>query len=234
MTAIPDDVLAQLEAETRRLEEEHNARKAERLENLNGGRSSAWEPPAPGSSRKEQQPVTLTDDQKLAGLEVAAADLLARKVPYTMRLPLLRASGERMGITVRDQELQALLTAARRARVHGDSRSVLQPGDRLDLTPEPWAWDSVVLRGAFNLWVALPKVGKTSLALASLNAWYRHEPAFLDRTLIGPCPPVLIVGTDQGQADWGRMLQEIGWVDAAGTIGGSPMPGCRCTWIPRG
>ncbi len=166
------------------------------------------------------KPATLAPDQKLAGLEVTAADLLNGRAPYAMRLPLLRASAEGMGITVRDQELQALLTAARRRRANGGEADLLHPGDRLDLRPDPWAWDGLVMRGSFNLWVALPKVGKTSLALAWLAAWHRHELSFLDRTLSGPCPPVLIVGTDQGPADWARMLQEIGWVDAIGTIGG--------------
>lgn len=161
-----------------------------------------------------------TNEQKLEALSDTAAALLASKVAYAARLPLLRATAETLEFTIRDQELMAILTAARRRRANDGQDDMLQPGERLDLTPEPWAWDGMVLRGALNLWVALPKVGKTSLVLAWLNAWFRHEPAFLDRTLIGPCPPVLIVGTDQGQADWGRMLQEVGWVDAAGTIGG--------------
>ncbi|MCT0211151.1 MAG: hypothetical protein DCF18_10110 [Cyanobium sp.] len=172
------------------------------------------------SNKAKDQPVTLAPEQKLAGLEVIAADLLTGKAPYAQRLPLLRASAEGMGITVRDQELEALLRAARRRRANGGEPDLLSPGDRLNLTPEKWAWDGLILRGTFNLLIALPKVGKTSLALAWLDAWYRNEPTFLDRTLHGPCPPVLIVGTDQGPADWGRMLQEIGWVDAAGTIGG--------------
>lgn len=165
-------------------------------------------------------PAPLAPDQKLAGLEVAAAELLNRKAPYAHRLPLLRASAEGMGISLRDQELEAVLRAARRCKANGGKTGPLGPGDRLVLTPEPWAWDGLILKGAFNLLIALPKVGKTSLALAWLDAWHRNELAFLDRNLCGPCPPVLIVGTDQGPSDWGRMLQAIGWVDAVGTIGG--------------
>ncbi len=48
MTAIPDDVLNELERESQRLEAEHQARSESRLEIVNGSRSSAWEPAPEG------------------------------------------------------------------------------------------------------------------------------------------------------------------------------------------
>lgn len=162
-------------------------------------------------------PKPTTPEAKLEALATTAGELLAGRVAYAARLPLLRAAAEKLDFTIPDQELLALLTAARRRRANNGDDDMVQPGKRLDLTPEPWAWDGIALRGAMNLWVALPKIGKTALALAWLNACHRREPAFLDRALIGPCPPVLIVGTDQGQADWGRIFQAVGWVDPAGT-----------------
>jgi hypothetical protein len=66
--------------------------------------------------------------------------------------------------------------------------------------------------------VALPKQGKTSLVVALIAAWHHGAGTFLDRPLQGPCPPVLLIGTDQGQADWGRLLQPAGLVDAEGRI----------------
>ena len=67
------------------------------------------------------------------------------------------------------------------------------------------------MREATNLVIAAPKVGKTSLILEAIGAWNRGE-AFLGRAFHGACPPVLIVGTDQPQSDWGRMLQKVGLV----------------------
>ena len=170
-----------------------------------------------GNGHKPPEPST---EEKLQALQQVAADLLASKTTYASRLPILRAEAQGMGVTIRDPELLGILKAARRLRTHGDDHALLGPGDRLELTPEPWAWDGLILRRALNLLVALPKQGKTSLIVAMLAAWHRYDLAFLDRTLVGPCPPVLIVGTDQGQSDWGRMLQGVGWVDATGHIGG--------------
>jgi hypothetical protein len=67
------------------------------------------------------------------------------------------------------------------------------------------------MREATNLVIAAPKVGKTSLILEAIGSWSRGE-AFLGREFHGECPSVLIVGTDQPQSDWGRMLQKVGLV----------------------
>ena len=64
---------------------------------------------------------------------------------------------------------------------------------------------------AVNLFIASQKVGKTSLLIAAIAAWNRGE-TFLGKQFHGECPPVLIVGSDQPQSDWGRMLQKVGLV----------------------
>lgn len=184
--------------------------------------SSRQQPPRADAAAAPQgapQAAPATAEAKLAALTEKAAQLLEARAPFAARVPMLRAEAEALGLTIRDPELEGILKAARRRRTHGEAADMLTPGDRLDLTPDPWGWDRLILRGTLNLLVALPKQGKTSLLLAMLAAWHRHDLAFLDRTLCGPCPPVLIVGTDQGQADWGRMLQGIGWCDEAGTLG---------------
>ena len=49
-----------------------------------------------------------------------------------------------------------------------------------------------------------------------IAAWNRGStysglpPTFLGRDLIGPCPKVLIIGTDQGLNDWAAMLKPAG------------------------
>ena len=64
--------------------------------------------------------------------------------------------------------------------------------------------------------MALPKQGKTSLLISLIAAWKRGSscpgfPAtFLGLELIGPCPKVLIIGTEQGLNDWAAMLKPAG------------------------
>lgn len=158
----------------------------------------------------------LTPAEKLTELQDAAGDLLAQNTPFSDRVPLLRARAEALELTVRDDELRRLIWNARRAANGGGE--LLAPGDRIDLTPTRWIWEGIVMPAALNLLIALPKVGKTSLVLAMLGAWHRGEPSFLGQALVGACPPVLIVGTDQPQSDWGRMLLEVGLLADDGVI----------------
>ena len=158
----------------------------------------------------------ITADQKIEAIELLAAKLQADRVDFARRLPILRHKAAELLLPIRDPELIGMLTAARRRRLGSDG--LLRTGDRLDLTPEPWICDGLFLKGCLNLLVALPKQGKTSLVVALIAAWHHSAGAFLDRPLLGPCPPVLVIGTDQGQADWGRLLQPAGLVDTEGRI----------------
>ncbi|CAK6692505.1 AAA family ATPase [Synechococcus sp. CBW1107] len=173
------------------------------------------EMPEPGPELEGPEAIEYSAPRaQLARLREVAAELIASKTPYAERLPILRAEAEVLGLTIRDQELGAMLTAARRATTGSDQP--VMPGQWLDVTPTPWLWENVVMRGRLNLFIALPKQGKTSMLLAGISAHHRNEPAFLDRTLHGPCPPVLIVGTDQGGNDWGQMLVEHGLAERHG------------------
>jgi hypothetical protein len=170
------------------------------------------QPHAPEAQVEQEQAATA--EEKLAVLRSRAALLLADRAAYAERLPIMRAAAEELRLSVRDAELQAMLTAARRARTGSDE--AIRPGDWLEITPTAWLWEGVFMRGCLNLLVAMPKQGKTSLVTSYIAAHHRHDPAFLDRTLSGPCPPVLIVGTDQGANDWGRMLEEAGLAERHG------------------
>lgn len=166
------------------------------------------------SAQPPREPVTAAE--KIADLRALAVKLQADRVGFAERLPTLRHRAGEIGLTIRDGELQGLLVAARRERLGVDG--LLGPGARLDMTPERWAWRGLLMRGCLNLLVALPKQGKTSLLISLIGAWHHGAESFLDRELIGPCPPVLLIGTDQGQADWGQMLQAAGLVDSAGVL----------------
>lgn len=182
---------------------------------LEGSRETTDPGDPPHRTSKERKP-RLSDQEKLAAMRQAAADLLATGTAFGDRIPLLRGRAQELGISLRDQEMQRLIWDARRAAA--GTIEPLAPGDRIDLSPCPFHWEGVIMLASLNLLVALPKIGKTSLMLALIAAWHRSEPAFLGLRLIGPCPPVLIVGTDQPSSDWGRMLQEVGLLGPDGVL----------------
>lgn len=146
------------------------------------------------------------DEQLFAELSTTADQLL--DLPSARRLPLLRKQARNLGLSLRDRELEDLLRQARRER---EGRGSKRRGTRrLKEVAVPWIWDGVLIKEAFNLLVAMPKVGKTSLLLAMISAWHRGEAGFLDRNFFGECPPVLIVGNDQPESDWCRMISVAG------------------------
>ena len=53
------------------------------------------------------------------------------------------------------------------------------------------------MKEATTLVVSLPKVGKSRLLCQFIGRLHRGESEFLGQKLFGPCPPVLIVGSDQ-------------------------------------
>ena len=117
---------------------------------------------------------------------------------------------------IRDADLRRYLTDALLA-LKPRSKGKRQ-GDTLDLTPVPWALNGLIMRSRMNLIVAEPKVGKTALMLAMISAWHHGETHFLGRELIGQCPPVIIVGTDQPAVDWATMLHAEGLMGSDGAL----------------
>lgn len=92
------------------------------------------------------------------------------------------------------------------------SKDPLTPSDVLTLREVPWLWETIFLEGALNLVVAQPKLGKTSLVLAFLAALLRGDSELLGCALTPGSRKVLIVGTDQPESDWIRMLTDAGLV----------------------
>ena len=119
-------------------------------------------------------------------------------------------------LDVRDSDLRAFLAKA--YALIAPEGVGKQTGDKLDLTPIPWAWDGVIMQNRMNLLVAQPKVGKTALLLEMVSKWYQNEPSFLNREFENECPSVIIVGTDQGEADWATMLKAVNLIGSDGTI----------------
>jgi len=169
----------------------------------------------PQDAQQRQQKPDLTAQEKIDTLRAYAGELIKTDSGHGDRIPLLRAMAQSMGISLRDGELQRLLWDARRANT--GAAELLTQADEIDLSPTPWCWVGVVIAGALNLLVSLPKIGKTALVLAWIAAWHRGDIHFLDHELVGPCPPVLIVGTDQPKADWARMMAPLGLISTNST-----------------
>ena len=153
-------------------------------------------------------------------IELLKSDLMqiVETTPEADLMPRARArvSDHGLGDCVRDADLRRWL---------GDCLLKLRPksrgkrkGQKLDLTPVPWALDGIVMRHRLNMLVAEPKVGKTSFVLAMISAWHRGQPSFIGQELNGKCPPVVVVGTDQPEVDWGTMLTAEGLMSSDGEM----------------
>jgi hypothetical protein len=160
-----------------------------------------------GMERKSVRALSVQERMEL--MRETVATLLQDGTTRLDRLPVLRERASQLDLPLRDGELSKLVWEARRALTA--PAEALSTGDLLDFTPIPWCWEGLLMREAINLLIAAPKVGKTSLLIAAIAAWYRGE-TFLGKQFFGGCPPVLIVGSDQPQSDWGRMLQKEGLV----------------------
>lgn len=151
------------------------------------------------------------DRKALKELRDLAQSLLLEKVPPHERMALMRSTALSHGLSLRDGELMALNAEARRI-IQGTS-SAVTPDDEFDIPDEVWAWDQVIAANTPNLLVALQKVGKTALIAGLISAWHYGAPSFLGFPLVGPCPAVLIAGTDQTIADWRSVLAPAGLMD---------------------
>ena len=152
---------------------------------------------------------SLSVQERMELMRETVATLLQDGTTRLDRLPVLRERASQLDLPLRDGELSKLVWEARRALTA--PAEALSTGDLLDFTPIPWCWEGLLMREAINLLIAAPKVGKTSILIEAIASWHRGE-AFLGKQFHGECPPVLIVGSDQPQGDWGRMLQKVGLV----------------------
>ena len=169
---------------------------------LAGVTDQPWQPADDG----DDAPV---DQRKLfEDLRSYALELLQEKVSVLERTALIRAAAHNCGFSLRDGEIFAMFAEARRT-LQGKA-SAAGPEDEFDIPDEAWVWDQVVASATPNLVVALQKVGKTALIAGMISAWHYGTGSFLGLQLNGPCPPVIIAGTDQTIADWCRVLAPAG------------------------
>jgi len=145
--------------------------------------------------------------QSLVKLEAHATELLNRKVAQAHRLIHLREAATDLGLNIRDGELKRVLADARRT-LAGSSEAIEERP--ISLAPVPWMVDGLLMARGLNLYIAPPKCGKTSLVMQMISQWAAGASTYLGRKFCVPCPPVLVVGPDMPEGDWGHMLRDLG------------------------
>jgi len=156
-------------------------------------------------------------EQEISLLKLDLMELVETS-PESDLMPRARAKVSDHGLNdaIRDADLRRYLADC---LMHLNPKSQgKRRGQKLDLTPVPWALDGLIMKSRLNMLIAEPKVGKTALMLAMISAWHHGEETFLGKRLIGDCPPVLIVGTDQPDVDWASMLHAEGLMSAEGEL----------------
>ena len=124
------------------------------------------------------------------------------------RLLLLREHADEIGISLSRTEAAHYL-----AQASGRNVGVPEPkrgGAKLDVSPTPWLWEGVIMRGRQNLLVAPPKIGKSALMVAMASAAIRGRQEFLNLPICGSINHLIIVGTDQNVSDWWVLFEREG------------------------
>jgi len=159
------------------------------------------------------KPLPLTEAQRFELLRGRARQVLQEHPGKVEQELAMRIAAQDLDLpSLGPTQVRTLLWEAR----NGDAGPVqpLSPDQPLSLAPTFWLLAGIIMAGVLNLIVALPKVGKTAWVLGFLGAWIHGQQSFLGCDLPAtPCPPVLIIGTDQPENDWGRMLAQFGLLD---------------------
>lgn len=181
---------------------------------LSEGRAQHPPDQSDGHQSHGHQSKMLTTSQKVQALDAFADKLLESAIAVADRLLHLRQHAGELGLSIRDNDLQRKLWEARRRRA--GSIEMLAPGMAANVKPETWAWKGLILAGDSTLLASDPKVGKTTLLVDGIARWHRGDAEHLGLAFYGPCPPVIIAGTDMPLARWLRLLHRFGLAETTG------------------
>ena len=157
----------------------------------------------------ESSKATLEDaQQRVKNLKRAAEKVVGSTSDSQDRLLLLREHAEEIGLPISRTEAAHYL-----AQAAGRNVGIPEPkrgGAKLDVSPLPWLWEGVIMRGRQNLLVAPPKIGKSALMVAMASAAIRGREEFLNLPICGTINHLIIVGTDQNVSDWWVLFEREG------------------------
>ena len=94
---------------------------------------------------------------------------------------------------------------------------MLTQGMDIDAPDETWLWEGVLMHADSNMIVSVPKVGKTTLLVAMIAAWWNGAQSYLGQPLVGQCPPVVIFGPDMSRIRWMKLLSRFGLAERSTT-----------------
>ena len=127
----------------------------------------------------------------------------------------LRAFAKDLGLHLYPDDIRRVIHEAR-AMLAG-SVEMLTPEQEITAPEETWLWQGVLLKADSNMLISLPKVGKTTLLIAMIAAWWNGAQSYLGQALVGPCPPVVIVGPDMSRIRWMKLLSRFGLAELSST-----------------
>ncbi len=155
-----------------------------------------------------------TAADQLALVKEKALELVrSSEVAERDRTILLRAYCAELLLTVKDEELDRLLSSAERSL---EPVTSYRKGDRLQAEEPSFLVDGLVRLGSSNIIVGQPKVGKSSFVCGLIRALQQGAESFLGKEVQRPQQPmpVLVFGTDQQESDWLYFLQKEGLATA--------------------
>lgn len=184
----------------------------------------------PSSGGKATTSRNQSTAERLAQLDVFADQLISSDTPVADRLIHLRHKADDLGLNVRDTDLQRRLWSARRR--HSGAVTMFTPDMEDNGQEEAWAWEGILMAGDSNLLAAQAKVGKTTILIDAIARWYRGEQDHLGRSFVGPCPRVIIAGTDMPRRRWLALLRRFGLAVGGRLLPDGPIIGLFSTESP--
>lgn len=154
--------------------------------------------------------------EKIDLLKTSAKELIEAGVSVADALPQLRERAELIHSSCRNQELTQFLRNVKSKKV--SLADLVKAGDKLSLKPQPFLLDSVFVPNGTNLVIGREKKGKTAFVVGWLEAWYFNCQQFCGFDLVGDCPPVVIIGPDMSEEQWGAMLHMYHLADEEGQL----------------
>ena len=127
----------------------------------------------------------------------------------------LREFAKDLGLHLYPDDIRRVIHEAR-AELAG-AVEMLTPEQEISAPEETWLWQGVLLKADSNMLISLPKVGKTTLLIAMIAAWWNGAQSYLGQALVGPCPPVVIVGPDMSRIRWMKLLSRFGLAEQSST-----------------
>jgi hypothetical protein len=121
----------------------------------------------------------------------------------------LRAKAKQLRLCCSKAQLDHIFSEAQDLAAE-HQRQPHRGGETISLTPTIWLLKDVWMKGALNILAGPSKIGKTAFVMGFLGAMTRGESSYLGLPVTGPCPPVLLVGTDQPLMNWTSMLLGYG------------------------